>query len=267
MKSNLTIFLLLKLTTLCQYVSGQNDTTVLGIDTIVSKGNEYTITHFHIISKGNENKILLGEADSLFTEGYNNFSRLIFKDLIHSFNVPTIPLTHIIYLNKSCLILGMSKIAISPYQIVLYTLEGKLVYKGTITAFELKVAKEEAENLLKVFPNLKGCLTHMSIVKENEFYYLPVNHCLINSLGRDNILKMSTLSMSHYFPFISQPIIENSFYAHYVQWYNFFSDSDPLYDLIMMGSTPYLLILNTEGGDRVNIPLITNSKIVEELLK
>jgi hypothetical protein len=263
MKPSLTFILLFGLT-LCQFVSGQNDTTVLGIDSIVSRGNEYTITHFHVISGSNGNKILLGEADSLFNEGYNNFSRLIFEDREHSFNVPTIPLTHLIYLNKSSLILGISKIAISPYQIVLYSPDGKLVYKGSITAFELKVTRDEAKNLLKLFPNLKKCLPLMSIVKENEFFYLPINQCLINSIGRDNILKMNTLRMSHYFPYISQPIIENSFYAHYVQWYNFFSDSDPLYDLIIMGSTPYLLILNSEEGARVNIPLITDSKILEE---
>src|SRR4051812_35210292 len=113
----------------CQKKASINDSTILSIDTVETKGDEYTITHYHVVSRLVEEKLVHDFKDSVFSNGFNNFSRLIMNGHRYSFNVPTIPLTHIIFLKQLGLILGLSKFSNSPYHIVLYSTEGKLLYK------------------------------------------------------------------------------------------------------------------------------------------
>jgi hypothetical protein len=158
--------------------------------------------------------------------------------------------------------LGLSKITLAPYQIVLYSKEGQLIYKGALNFFELKVDKTQLQGLLKDYPKLHDCLAQITIVKENNFYFLQTSPCLINVINRDSIVNMGILKINHYFPSMSEPINENITYA---QYHNFFSSTNPLFELITVGSVPYLLILNSEDGTKVNLPLISNCDIFKEL--
>jgi hypothetical protein len=252
----------LHLVATCQKKPKINDSTILSIDTLRTKGDDYTLIHYHMVSRMLQKKIILDSTDSIFDNRYNDFSRLIMSGHKYSFNVATIPLTHVIFLENLKLILGLSKFTNSPYNVVLYSTEGKLLYKYKIPAFELKVNKSELKQLLKTHPGLDSCLSKMKVIKENENYYLEISTCFANIIGRESLLEMKTLRLSHYFPNISAPATEDFYYT---QFYNYFSGSDPLYDLIMIGSVPYLLILNSENGTRVNIPLMSNCNIFKEI--
>ena len=112
--------------------------------------------------------------------------------------------------------------------------------------------RKDLHNLLKIYPQLCACLTQNIFVKKNDHYFFEISRCLLQILGRDWLLKTKKITSSLYFP-----LMVTSFDSHiYRKYYYSYSESDPLYDLIMIGSVPYLLILNSEDGRKVNIPLV-----------
>ena len=224
------------------------------VDTLQVKGDDYLITHYHLVSSELNKRMISESKEEIFNDSSNQYSRLIFEGPDnYKFNVPTIPLTHIVYLKKSRLIIGLSKIVASPYHIVIYSTSGKLLCKRTLKNLELRLDKKELKNLLKAYPGLTRCLAQNIIVKENDNYNIEISTCLLNIIGRESLLKMNRIVSSPYFPLMSTSF-DSRLYSKY---YYSFSDSDPLYDLIMVGSVPYLLILNSEDGSKVNIPLIS----------
>lgn len=232
-------------------------------DTIFLKGPDYTLMHFHIISDDIEKKILHDRKDSVFSDEFNRFSRLVFHSLTHSFDVPTIPLTNIIYLKEKGIIIGFSKITISPFQVVIYSEDGELVFKRALGPFVVILSKSQMSDLAKNFPILLSCMLQMPIIKKDNTYQLEISPCLLNAIGPDSLIKRYGIKASPYFPLMSHPTDQPNYSSD--RYYNFFSDSDPLYDLIMIGSIPYLLILNSEAGEKINIPLVPNCNILKEL--
>jgi hypothetical protein len=261
------IILILALTTksFSQVVKGLPevlDSSLVSVDTIVSTGSDYTLLHYYTISRFHNDKIVTG-GDNIFDTNFNSFSRLIFKNNTQSFNVPTIPLTHVIYLPNSNVILGLSKFAISPYHTVLYSLEGKLLYKAVMHSLELKATKEQIQSNISKYPGLKNCLQESTIIEEGDYYYLEITPCLIDIVGRESLRNLKMLSSNHHFPLMGHSSPPWNF--RYLKYYDSFLDSDPLNELIMVGSKPYVLVLNKENGLKVNIPLVTDCQIVEKL--
>jgi hypothetical protein len=230
------------------------------VDTLRVKGDDYRITHYHIVSNEINRTMVMDSTDEIFNNTSNHYSRLVFEGPSnHSFNIPTIPLTHIIYLRKMGLIIGLSKIVVSPYHIVIYSTEGKLLCKRTLNNLELKFNKKEINDLFKFHLKLRGCLSQNVIVKENEDYYIEASRCLLQIAGRETLLKMNKIVTNHYFPAMGHSMDGNL----YSKYYNSFSDSDPFYDIIMIGSVPYVLILNSEDGSKVNIPLLSSKSLLD----
>lgn len=238
-----------------------HDSSQISVDTIVSTGSDYTLIHYHTVSRFHQNKIL-SAGDNIFDTNFNNFSRLLFRNYTQSFNVPTIPLTHVICLPNINVIIGLSKFAISPYHIVIYSLEGKLLYKGVLS-FELKATKEEIQSLIIKYKGLKNCLQESNIVEEGDYYYLEITPCLKEIIGRDSLRNLKMLRSNHYFPLMGNSTPPWTF--RYLRYYNFFLDSDPLDELIKVGSKPYLLVLNREDGSKVHIPLIQDNQILKKI--
>ncbi len=224
------------------------------VDTLQIWGDGYRITNWYTVSNEINKRLKSDTANEIFNDTLNQYSRLIFEGSDnYTFNVPTIPLTHIVYLKKSRLIVGLSKIEVSPYNIVIYSMDGKLLCKRTLQNLELKVNKEDLKILLETYPKLTDCLAQNTIVKEVDNYYIEISRCLVHILGKDWFSKGSRIVRSHYFPLMSTSF-DGPIYSKY---YYSFSDSDPINDLIMIGSTPYLLILNSEDGTKVNVPLLS----------
>jgi hypothetical protein len=233
------------------------------IDTLQVWGDGYRITHFHIVSNEIEKRLQFDSTDEIFNNNLNKHSRLIFEGRDnYKFSVPTIPLTHIIFLKHIGIIIGLSKIEVSPYHIVIYSSDGKLLCKRTLQNLELKLEKREIEQLLKAHHELANCLAENVIVKEDDSYFIEMTRKLFQIIRKDTFL-MKKVSLSSYFPYMS-----TSFDSRLYSKYHFsFSDSDPLYDIIMIGSVPYLLVLNSEDGKKVNIPLVTTVKLLSEFLE
>ncbi len=233
-------------------------------DTIISRGDEYTLMHFHVVSDSIGKRILFEENDSIFNDEYNKFSRLVFHDRFSSFDIPTIPLNNIIYLKEKKIIIGLSKISISPYQIVIYTDKGELLFKG-FNPFSLRLGLSQLEELILKYPGIRSCLEHLVVVKDKDDYLFDLSKCIINRIGRDSLLKLNGVILNPYFPGMSTAT-DQQFYNTKL-YSSFYADGDPLYDLIMSGSIPFLLILNAENGEKVNIPLVSNCNIINQLEK
>ncbi|UAY53241.1 hypothetical protein [Ferruginibacter albus] len=221
----------------------------LFIDTIKINNYDYQITHYHIASKEIERKLINDTADQIFNDSLNQSSRLIFESNKSSFNIPTIPLTHIIYLQNLGIIVGLSKIAASPYNIVVYSTSGKLLCKRSLHSLELKLKKKNFKNLFKKKLGFSYCLNSNFIVKEKGNYFVETSKCLLNSISMDSLWKMKIIIPNHYFPSM------NTSACLYCTYTNFFSDSDPFYDLILVNSKPRAIILNSDDGKKVRISL------------
>lgn len=241
------------------------DTATFFTDTIMSFSREYSLIHYHNISAKYKKSIILDSNNSIFNVDSNKYSRLIFSDRFHSFNIPTVPLTHLVLLKSQGLILGLSNITIAPYNVVIYTLDGYLIFKCSLNAFELKANITQLKSLIKTYPELLATIKQSTIVKENDYYYIEVNPTLINIIGRENLRNLDVLSMSHYFPYVS--FTSDSQENKYSRYNDYFSETDPYYELISVGSVPYLLVLNTGDGKKVHIPLVSNCNIIDELKK
>lgn len=249
---------------LCCYCQNINNSTIIYTykDSIQTQSRNYKILHYHQVSKEClENEFIFGTGENLFIDSLNKHSRLILKGLYNSFDVPTIPLTHIFILENKNLILGLNPYVGSPYNIVLYSLEGILLYKAKISIFTIKMKKEEIKTLVKHYPEILPCIQNQNnILKIDDYYYLEPSNCIINIIGRGNLLKELKFIDNIFFPNIGSSTISNTATGKYKysEYYNVYDIGNPLYDIIMIGAIPYLLILNAEDGSKVNIPLVSN---------
>lgn len=241
-------------------------------DTVKAKSKNYSIFHYHQVSKDIFlNHLYTCKNDEIFVDTLNNYSRLIFTHIQgEKFNIPTVPLTHLILLENKKLILGLSSYSISPYHIVIYNFEGKLLYKSTMRIFEIKFNKKELEEFIITYPRVIKCFElHNNAFKIGDDYFLEMSTCILNTIGRDSFLQKVKVTNNRYFPHIFTP--NKSRYSHgyyqYLEYYNFFNVSDPLYDIITIDSIPYLLIINDTNMNRIHIPLVPNIDILKEFFR
>jgi hypothetical protein len=228
------------------------------VDSLRLEKSTYSIIHFHIESDSSKKQLVYDSGEDVFNDTANYHSRLIYTKYGRTiFNIPTPPLTNIIYNESAGIIIGLSKIVISPYHVVIYDLNGKLLAKRSLGSLELIFTPNELYDLITKYPDLTKCINNSVVVKRNDSLIVEISSCLSNTLGRDKIRTLRKFSSSQFFPSMISPI-HGGFYANY---FNSFSDSDPLYDVIKIGSVPYLIILNSEDGGKVNIPLVSTFSI------
>jgi hypothetical protein len=233
------------------------------VDSLKLFGTDYEILHYHIASEQIEKRMRSDSLYDAFNDSLNQNSRLIFTDysLNKNFNLATIPLTHIIYLQKLGMIVGLSKFISSPYQIVIYSVDGKLLVRRSLKDLIFKFDKKELKELCNRYPCLFSALTNNVVVKKGDSYYVQPTKCLTKNMGKDSVLSINKVVENEDFPLMGYGTDGGIFQ----EYYGFFSESSPFSDLIMVGSVPYLLILNSEDFKKVNIPLLSNCDIIKEL--
>lgn len=226
------------------------------IDTLKVQSKNYRIIHSHQWSKNIDTGILKSSnifAD-IFNDTFNTFSRLIIvTKLGDTLNIPTIPLKYLIIKEKVGIIIGLSDFVKSPYNIVLYSLDGKLLFKRRLEVGEIKLNKDEMVDFREKFPNNYECLlSHQCLYKEGDFFYigLPCN-CYDYELNMYYSNK-GYIKGNHYFHNMSISTYNPS--NDFKSYSNLFSKTDPFYDILMLDSIPLLLILNSEDEDKVHIP-------------
>jgi hypothetical protein len=223
------------------------------LDSLKLETNDYSIVHYHLESDSLKKLLLFNSAEDIFNDSTNSGSRLLFiKNGQIVFNVPSPPLTHIVYIESSKIIVGLSKIVVSPYNIVVFDLKGKLLGRRTLNPWDLTLTNDELDDLIKKYPGLLNCMNKSVIVKSNDSLIVEITSCLLNTLGREKLIALGKFSPSLFFPLMS-----SSMHGSYTRYFNSFSDSDPVYDIIMIKSVPYMIVLNSEDGRKVNIPLVS----------
>lgn len=238
-------------------------------DTIIVNSEHYRLLHYHEVSKDIEiNKLYSSHSDEIFTDTFNKFSRLVFKDRDKSFDIPTVPLTHLYILANKKLILGLASFTRLPYNIVLYSFNGDILYKGQINFRELKLTREQIKKMIKKYPDFKTCLEHKpNVFKQGEEYHIEITRCISNTVSVDTLVSLGLISGNSYFKRVSigthQTYKDGKY--NYQQYTTCFDKSDPLYDLIMIGNVPYLLILNETNGNKIYIPLVSNCDILKDI--
>ncbi len=237
------------------------DHSNIRIDTLIVKNSDYELIHFHKVERNIYTDLLFDKDDSVFSE-LNKYSRMIVKNSYKEYNIPTIPFSHLYILNSKDLILGLSSYLLSPYNIVVYRLStGELLYKSKITIFELKLTEDEISKIIAKYPGIENCLKVSNVFKINEEYYFEITNCIINILGRDSFIDRFNIVGNRYFPLIGSTTASSYDQQgkYYLKSYvGFFDLSDPLYDLIVINNVPYLLILNSDNGEKIHIPLVSN---------
>lgn len=238
-------------------------------DTMTVYWSEGYLQHYEYISEDSVKvKLISSYRDEIFTDSFNDFSRLKFRGLYDFFDIPTIPLTNILVLEKDKLILGLSRYSRAPYNIVLYNFKGKLLYKSKIDFQTLKVNKLQLKKLISQYPTFRNCLEQKpNVFKKDDTYYIEITSCINQTLDVDSLLYTELIISNRNFPHLSlrshEPFYNRKY--RYQQYVNCYDVSNPLHDLIVVNNQPYLLILNDERGGKINIPLISNCDIIKEL--
>lgn len=232
-------------------------------DTVKAKSKDYFVLHYHEVSRERKKQMIYSDGKDIFNNSINKFSRMvIIKPSSEEIDLPTIPLENIIILEDKGLIVGLTRIQASPYLVVIYDLDGKLLYKGNLGTHVLKLSKDRLRQLVSKYPGLSDCLEKSNCFKEGDTCFVEYSRCIINTIGRDKAMDeiRNEIVMGHY----ASPFPVSTDGPVYKPYENVYRYSDPLHEIVMVGSVPYLLILNTEDAKQVNIPLISNCDLKQE---
>lgn len=235
------------------------------IDTVNVVGNGFQIMHFHDVSRETRQQLIMDTSGFFLDNVRNKKSRLIFTSEKGSFDIPTVPLTSVLYLKNIGLVLALSKIVASPFHILLYNLNGELVCKRSLTSFEMKVKKRGLGRFVKKFPYVRNCINQGTIItKTDSYYFIEESNCILDHYERKELRNSGYSVFNHATPIMysAGPGYTGFRYAKYEPS---FSDKNPLDSLIMDGSSPKAIILNFEKGRKVELPLKSNCDIDEEI--
>lgn len=233
-------------------------------DTLYAKSENIYVFHTHIESDSIKNLIQnLKQDDFIFNDTFNTFSKLsFFKTNSQPVELSTIPLEKIIILEDKNLVIGLSKVEISPYKIVIYNFEGQLIAKSQNNPFVLKLSMNRINSIKKTNSILFNCLKNEEIVlKKDTFYYYPLSNCILNNMEKgsiSNFFSNEELVPDQVIPF--RIVLKNSDGIKFRRLYGFYHETDPFHDLVSVMGIPYILVLNSEKGERIYIPLISNCK-------
>lgn len=240
-------------------------------DTVKAESENCVALHFHLVSRENLSTICsLKNEEDIFVDSINNFSRLIIKNHIGpSFDIPTIPLSYIYILEKQKIIVCLSNYEVSPYHLVLYSLDdGRLLYKRHFYRNDFKFNKDELKQLVRKCPEVISCFEQKpNVIKVGDDYIIEATQCLIKLTMYDSVIREKNMFANTSLLFYDMTLSTASPISgdKYKMYHYFFDKADPLADLITINSVPYMLILNDWQRRKVNIPLLSNCNILEEL--
>ena len=229
--------------------------------------------HIKKISKTNDIDNRMNFQSELLNDMYNKHTRLIYKSKSDSFNIPTVPLSHLYILREKGVILGLSSYENSPYNILVYSFSGNLLIKRSLNPVALNLSKNDMKYLIRIYPRFKTFLLTETpfVLKTKDSFYVEASHKMINYFitrkryDKKNIF-IKSLVPCRYFSerFITSSNqadyidIDNQTFYHYKSHSKFFNLQRPFLDLIMDKNIPYVLILKDYKNDTINIPLISN---------
>jgi hypothetical protein len=228
-------------------------------DTVKAKSKDYFVLHYHEVSRERKKQMVYSDGKDIFNDSINKFSRMIIVKPYGEIDLPTIPLENIIILEDKGLIVGLTRIQASPYLLVIYDLDGKLLYKGNLGIYALRLTKGRLKELVSEYPNLSGCLEETNCFKDGDTCFVEYSRCIINTIGR--VKAMDEIRNDLVWGRYASPFPISTDGPVYQPYENAYRYSDPIHEIVMIGSVPYLLTLNTEDSKQINIPLISNCNL------
>ncbi|NVN95003.1 MAG: hypothetical protein HXX18_06940 [Bacteroidetes bacterium] len=196
--------------------------------------------------------------DFVFNDSVNKTSLLHIANRHTTITIATIPIDDIIIDDSKELILCLSRAIISPYQIVLYNFDGKLLFKKIISPFEIVLDSINYVQFCDSFPAfLQYAINEKQILFEKGLYYIDLGYWkFLSKEEKEKIQSKKWYKQSHYFPNLFPEYINSNSSARLSKYTNFYSLTDPFYEFEMyQPSQPIGIILNDEFGGKVTIPL------------
>lgn len=255
--------LMLNLLIFCGTIIGQNNLNTKHLFAESSIDTTYffskKILAMHILFKTDtlRNQIF-NLKDSIFTK-LNKVSILEVIDNITDSvaSIPTIPLDKLIILDRHELIIGLSKSIVSPYNIVIYDFKGNLLFKKKISSLNIILDSLALEVFKDSLPEFYSYVVdRCGIININGSYCIDMNfwHNLTEE-QKQFIHTKQWLKQSCYFPELSSAYFGNQYTFNLKKYINFYSNTDPFYDLLIENEKIKEIVLNDELGNKVTIPV------------
>lgn len=230
------------------------------MDTVLSNGEGYSILHYHCASDETLHLINSDSMDKIFDTGWNHFSRLCFSNPSLRFEVATVPLTNVVFLKNSGVIIGLSTIMLGEYHIVIYDTNGKLLTKRTLSTVDMKLNRKQINRLIKKYPSVRDCITDNTVViKRKHYYYYEMSPCLMKKIPLNE--PDAVLVRNSFFPRMMFTLYEPGLRFMYNTFLGSFDPKNPVDSLIIKKGKPQALILNSEDGRKVKVPLVSNCDV------
>lgn len=201
--------------------------------------------------------VIRNSNDSIFSSDFNKFSKIIICNnySYDSVSLSTIPISDLIIDDRNGLIICLSRIQVSPWNIVIYNFDGKLMAKKKILPLELKIDSADYIIFKETFPSYyKYAFNQKQITYESSFYFVDMGYWKFMSEQKKQLIRSHKwVQVSHYFPklFTQSTLISEIRPSEYI---NFYSRTDPFYEIVQLDIT-LNIVLNNEFGKRVAIPL------------
>lgn len=219
-------------------------------DTIIAESNRYLIIHTYDwsqktkMNRGN----MMKEIQNPFIDSNNNYGLILIvdkkdKDTIH---LKSGALNSIKIFEDKNIFVGISNIFFTnPYSIVVFSLNGEILFKRRISEFESKMTLGELGKFKSIYPNMYNELILKDLIyKERGFVYI-----VLSNINREDSLAFSFLEKSiirnHSFPEI---ITGNDNVFH-----NFYSQRDPIVRVEFQDNRLNKLIINNFNGKIITI--------------
>lgn len=224
-------------------------------DTIITETENYKIIHYYNWEPWDDfikfQRIMRNKP---LTDS-NIYARLIIinKKNNDTTNLPSIALTTLKVYEDKNLIVGLSSIYLfNQYNIIIWSIDGKIWFKRRFDPYEIKLNKKEYKYFKSQFPE-----EHERLLKTDHIYRED-NKIYIGNLGSINLKNDKLLNkfmndhgvINHYFPRITSDT------AGMIS--NHYNLNNPVYDIIIKNGIPIKIILNREDGKLVHIPINYN---------
>lgn len=241
----------------------------VAIDTIRIKSEECFVRHYHERSDDRRVQMFSMSSDDIFDKRINNFSSIYISATGHNpIEVPTIPLDNLIVLDEWKLVIGLTKIMVSPYKIVIYNFDGKILYKGSLGIDIIKLDFNKLQELTQKFPVLLSIFKNNGnvIKRKDSLYFIELSNDVRHVLGKNfvqNYFLNDWQFIGSYLPFkIATTGNSGRQYRRYLGGY---LNSSPYNELIGINNVPFILVLNNVNGGKSYIPLVSNCDIEKDL--
>ena len=223
------------------------------LDTVKVESNKYVVLHYHNWTESTKlarNKMMDEDRNPYKSE--NTYGRLLIisKGTSDTIKLPCSALSSIYINDEKNIVIGISNIYITnPYNIVIWTLRGQLLFKRWFEQFPGRLNNKELKYFKTHFPN-----SYNVLLKKDRIYNEAGNNYisyLIREIRGDSLAWKYLVKHSirnQYFPSMSLGT-DGSYYDTYLL-------DNPVHDVIMKGLLPSILILNREDGAKVKIPLL-----------